>query len=172
MYAAAVPPSLQGIDRARHLLARIREDGREDLLSEALAPDMFDCATQLRTVGIFALRATYPLTGQDWPKDIVRDGFPDGPDGLDARLSMAAKQVRALSPDQFAGAETRLVKHRAGDAELEQSGLAYLTLFALPNLWFHLSMAFAISRSGGLDIGKADYDGLHSYAPNFSFVKS
>lgn len=171
MFSDAVPPSLQGIERARHILARIREAGREDLLAAQLAEGMFDCAAQLRTVGIFALRATYPLTGQAWPKEIIGGGFPEGPEGLDARLALAAEQVKALAPADFEGAEARIVTHKAGDADLAQAGREYLTLFALPNLWFHLSMAFAIARSGGLDIGKADYDGWHSYAPGFSFVR-
>lgn len=170
MYQAAVPPSLQGIDRARHLLARIQEEGRTDLLRAQLAPDMFDCATQLKTVGIFALRSTYPLVGKEWPKDSFGDGFSDGPDGLHARLALAAKQVRALLPADFEGAAERIVSHVAGDAKLEQNGHDYLTLFALPNLWFHLSMAFAIARSGGMPIGKADYDGWHAYSPGFSFL--
>lgn len=170
LYGEAVPPSLQAIDRARHILARVREEGREDLLSQRLVPGMFDCATQFRTVGIFALRATYPLTGQSWPKDIVEQEFARGAEGLDARLALAAKQVRRLTERDFEGAEAREVSHIAGDAHLTQKGAEYLRLFALPNLWFHLSMAFAILRGNGLAIGKADFDGFHQYAPDFSFL--
>ena len=170
MFSEAVPPSLQAIDRARHLLDRIGSEA-PDVLTAALAPDMFDCGTQLRTVGIFALRCTYPLCGQEWPKAMIGQDFPEGPAGLDARLALAADQVRVLTPDDFSGAATRKVAHIAGDAHLMQTGAAYLRLFALPNLWFHLSMAFAIARQAGLPIGKADYDGWHAYAPGFSFVE-
>ena len=78
--------------------------------------------------------------------------------------------VRALTDADFEGAATRQITHVAGDARLEQTGADYLRLFALPNLWFHLSMAFAIARRSGLPVGKADYDGWHQYAPGFSFV--
>ena len=169
MHDEAVSPSLQAIDRARHLLARIvREDA--SVLDAALAPDMFDCGEQLRTVGIFALRATFPLCGKDWPKDMLGKDFPAGPEGLDARLAKAEGQVRALTDAHFEGSATRQITHIAGDARLEQIGTDYLRLFALPNLWFHLSMAFAIARRFGLPVGKADYDGWHQYAPGFSFV--
>lgn len=161
MYSAAVLPSLQGIARARHLLELLRDEGRDDLLEAKLAPDMFDCATQLEMVGDFALRATYPLTGQACPE---MSG-----DDLDARLASAAQLVKALDPAAFAGAATRLITHEAGDARLQQTGHDYLTLFALPNLWFHLSMAFAILRANGMAVGKSDFDGWHAYAPGFSF---
>src|SRR5690606_32576709 len=127
------------------------------LLAAQLAPGMFDCGTQLRTVGIFALRATFPLAGKEWPKNILRDAFPDGAEGLDARLRLAAEQVGTLTPGDFDGAAAREIAHRAGDADLVQSGEDYLRLFALPNLWFHLSMAFAILRAEGMDVGKSDF---------------
>ena len=171
MYRDAVPPGLHGIARARHLVARACEAGREDALDAQLAGGMFDAAAQFRTVGIFALRATYPLTGRDWPRDIVAAGFPGGAEGLDARLGLAAEQVRALGPEDFEGAGSRTIRHQAGDAELTQRAGDYLTLFALPNLWFHLSMGYAILRQAGLAIGKADFDGFHAYAPNVRFVE-
>ncbi|RZV99233.1 MAG: DUF1993 family protein [Rhodobacteraceae bacterium] len=170
MFGEAVPPSLQAIDRARHLTARIAA-ADASVLDAALAPDMFTCAEQLRTVGIFALRCTYTLIGQDWPKDMLGPEFPQGADGLDARLAKAHDQIRALTPADFDGAEARRISHVAGDAQLTQSGANYLRLFALPNLWFHLSMAFAVARAQGLAVGKADYDGWHQYAPGFSFVR-
>jgi hypothetical protein len=160
MYDVAVPPCLQGIDRARHLLGCI--DGRADVLKTRLTPGMFDCETQLGLVGGFALRATFPLVGREVP-DL-------GAGAVDAQLERAEALVRGLSPDDFAGAETRVIVHQAGDAQLEQTGRDYLTLFALPNLWFHLSLAFAIARGAGLDIGKSDFDGWHAYASGFRFV--
>ncbi len=72
-------------------------------------------------------------------------------------------------PEAFEGAETRRVQHRAGFAELDQSGREYLTLFGMPNFMFHLSMAFAILRQNGVEIGKADFDALHDYPHGFRF---
>ncbi len=170
-YDEAVTPALFGIERALHLLTRIVDGGRGDILARSLAPGMFDCGTQLRTVGIFALRSTFTLLGRDRPKDMVRGGFAEGAEGLEAWLRLAAEQIGSLDPAAFEGAFARTIEHIAGDAALSQRGDVYLRLFALPNLWFHLSMAFAILRAEGLDVGKADFDGWHSYAPGFSFTK-
>lgn len=171
MYAEAVVPALQGIQRALHILDRIRAAGREDVLGRALAPGMFDCATQLKTVGIFALRSTYTLVGRDWPKEMLGQGFAPGPDGLEARLRLAADQVKALKAGDFAGAAARSISHVAGEVTITQPGEVYLRQFALPNLWFHLSMAYAIARVNGLELGKGDFDGWHEYEAGFSFVE-
>ncbi|MEO1640633.1 MAG: DUF1993 family protein [Pseudomonadota bacterium] len=157
MYEQAVPPVQQALAQAQHLLAK----ATPEILSARLQPGMFDCAGQFQTVAIFALRATYPLTGKPTPP------WPQGT--LAEKLTTSATHVGALTPVDFAGAETRLITHRAGEADLEQTGTVYLHQFVLPNLWFHLSMAFAIMRLQGADIGKADFDGLHAYPAGFSF---
>lgn len=167
LYAAAVPPVMQALDRAGHLVDRIAASDRaEALLSATLAPDMFSCAAQLRVTAGFALRSTFPLVGRRWTTGDHADDLP----GLRARLGEAAELVGSLEPADFEGAEDRPVSHRAGEADLVQPGTDYLHLFALPNLWFHLAMAYAILRGQGLEIGKADFDGWHAYAPGFRFA--
>jgi uncharacterized protein len=163
MFSAAVPPALQALERANALLQR--PDVGPNELAARLAPDMFDCASQLRTVAIFALRATWPLTNRD-PE---QKQFEASPYGLRARIGHAQGQIGLLTKADFEGSETRQITHRAGFADLTQTGADYLHLFALPNLWFHLSMAYATLRASGVPLGKADYDGLHSYPPGFSF---
>lgn len=170
LYAEAVIPALYAITRAKHLARKIAEARREDILEAQLVPGMFNCRTQLRTVGIFALRSTFTLIGRDWPHDMLGEGFAEGVEGLVARLELAERQINELPEAAFADAGTRQITHKAGQAFVTQPGDLYLRLFALPNLWFHLSMAYAIARREGLEIGKGDYDGWHSYAPEFRFV--
>ena len=43
--------------------------------------------------------------------------------------------------------------------ELDFNGEGYLTSFALPNFYFHVSMAYAILRQRGVPLGKKDYLG-------------
>ena len=163
LFAASVPPALQALERAGALLQRPDVGPKE--LAARLAPDMFDCASQLRTVAIFALRCTYPLVGRE-PE---QRQFEVGAFGLRARIGHATGQIGLLTPKDFNGAETRMISHRAGFADLTQTGADYLNHFALPNMWFHLSMAYATLRVSGVPLGKADFDGLHSYPAGFSF---
>ena len=163
LFAAAVPPALQALERAGALLQRPDVGPKE--LAARLAPDMFDCASQMRTVAIFALRCTYPLTLRE--PDTRQ--FDSGIFGLKSRIGHATGQIGLLTPADFDGADTRIISHRAGFADLTQTAPDYLYHFALPNLWFHLTMAYATLRHAGVPLGKADYDGLHSYPAGFSF---
>ncbi|WP_341366448.1 DUF1993 family protein [Yoonia sp. BS5-3] len=161
MYQAAVPVVRQALDQALVLL----DHATPDQLAARLHPNMFDCATQFQLVAGFALRATFPLVGRDVPE--LSSG-KDAPALRDALLRAQA-EVSALTPADFAEAGKRRIQHRAGFADLDQSGTAYLQHFALPNLWFHLSMAFAILRAEGALVGKAEFDGLHRYPEGFSW---
>lgn len=164
LYTASVPVFRHYLERARLLLAKVGRD--EGVLGKRLAPDMLTCAEQFATAAGFTLRGTYPLAGEAVPD------FPDlgmGASGLEARVTFADDRLLALDPAAFEGAETRRIRHRAGFAELDQSGREYLTLFGMPNFFFHLSMGFAILRQNGTEIGKADFDGLHDYPHGFRF---
>lgn len=164
LYDASVPVLHHYLDRIEGMLTLVQ--GREALLLARLAPDMFTCGQQFATAMGFALRATYPLAGRP---------VPDAPDagmdriGLLRRLVATRAALDALAPDDFSGAEARMVSHRAGFAELSQTGADYLHLFAMPNFLFHMAMGFAILRGQGVDIGKSDFDGLHDYPHGFRF---
>jgi hypothetical protein len=160
LHDAAILPVRMALARAGHLLdLAAASPVVVSLLTARLAPDMMNAAGQIRTVGGFALRSTFPLTGRPVP----HGRFADDLRGLRAHLAFASAEIAQLTPADFADAATRRILHRAGEADLDHSGADYLQLFALPNLWFHLSMAYAIFRAKGLAIGKADFDGLHAY---------
>ena len=161
MYHAAVPVALQALKQAQVLL----DKATPGMLTARLAPGMFDCAEQFLTVAGFALRATYPLVGRDVPEL----DYPNDKDGLYAALIAAQSLIGDLPAEDFETAADRQITHRAGFADLTQSAPDYLQHFALPNLWFHLSMIYAILRSEGALVGKADFDGLHVYPAGFVF---
>lgn len=164
IYSASVPVFLHYLDRMDGMVRQT--DGREHILQARIAPDMFTAAQQVATAAGFALRVAFPLAGREVPK--LAD------QGLDriglGRLIVAARQeLQGLDPAEFAGADARNVRHRAGFAELDQTGAEFLHLFGMPNFLFHATMAFAVLRQQGLPIGKADFDGLHDYPPGFRF---
>lgn len=99
---------------------------------------------------------------------VLEDPPPDR-SGLKRRIAATQAALEGLDPAAFAGAAARRIRHRAGFADLEQDGGAFLHLFGMPNFLFHTTMAFAILRAEGLEIGKADFDGLHDYPPGFRF---
>ena len=163
LHTAAVPPALRALARAEALLD-VADGAGPAALSARLDPDTLDAADQIRTVAGFALRATLPLVGRE---------VPDLPERADPRASLAfaRRRIEGLGASEFDGAEGRRIRHRAGFADLDQPAADYLHLFALPNLWFHLTMAYATLKVAGVPVGKAHFDGLHAYPAGFSFVR-
>jgi hypothetical protein len=125
---------------------------------------MLPAGRQVATAAQFTLRIAYPLAGQRAP--VLRGGFDAA--GLRARLATAEKLLAALAPEDFAGAETRMVRVQAGFADLELDGEAFLHGFGLPNLYFHHAMAHVALKQAGVRLGKADFDGMHDYPEGFS----
>jgi uncharacterized protein len=153
------------LDGADRLLAAVAREGREDALGARLAPDMMPAGAQIATAAGYTVRVAFPLAGRAVPE------LPGGETAaaLAARVAAARALVGGLDPAAFEGAEARVIRHRAGFADLAQPGEAFLIRYGVPNMMFHLSMAYAALRAAGLPLGKADFDGLHAYPPGFSF---
>lgn len=126
------------------------------LLASRLAPDMFPLVRQVQIACDFAKGPMARLAGIENPKfEDVETTFGE----LKARIARTIEFVNGVPEASFAGAEDRDITIQAGSQSLEFKGLQYLIGFALPNLNFHLSMAYAILRHNGVDIGKRDYIG-------------
>jgi hypothetical protein len=146
----------------RHYLARMAEmveKAGPEALGAQIA-DSFPASQQFATAAGFTLRIACPLAGRE---------VPDLPQALGPRLAVARAMLGAMTPSDFDGAEARVIRHQAGFAELEQSGTEFLYLYGLPNFFFHLTMGYAALRAAGVPLGKADFDGFHSYPADFHF---
>ena len=165
LFALSTRTALRGLARNRHLLDVVARQG-EAVLGARLADGQFALGEQIEIATGFALRCVMPCIGQS-------SGQAEGArsvESLGARMTDAARRIAAVTEADFDGASGRMVRHRAGDAVLTQDVTDYLLTFAIPNLWFHISMAYAVLRAEGVAVGKADFDGLHSYPEGFSFV--
>jgi uncharacterized protein len=157
-----VPPLLQALTALHRVLdavARLPAAQAQAVLQARLADDMLDFSRQVETACFMTLRAAFPLTGRPVPP------FGDEPrtaPGLRARVQRAEALLRALRPSDFA-APPEQVHERAGQAAVVLPPAAFLRRFALPNVLFHVSMAYALARSHGAVLGKGDFDGLHVY---------
>lgn len=166
LYTASVPVFQRYLGQLGGLLdiAEAHVQGQplaaDQLLQARLAPDMLPFETQVQVVANFALRAGFPLAGLAVPP---YGDFPATFDGLRARLSRVLQLLGTLEPARFAGSESRLIEDLAGDARLALCGAEFLTQYALPNFFFHLTTVYLILRSRGLAVGKAQFDGFHVY---------
>ena len=88
--------------------------------------------------------------------------FPDTEttfEELQARIEKTVAFLENITAAQLIGSEDRTITLKFPGREMEFSGAAYLTSFVLPNLYFHMTTAYAILRHNGVPIGKADFMG-------------
>lgn len=139
---------------------------RPEILEARLHAQMLPFASQVRASCNFALRGCCPLAGL---APVNFDGAELSFAALATQIDDTIACIAAIPLEQFEGPADRLCRDRAGFADIELPADEYLNLYILPNFYFHFSMAYAIARSHGADIGKQDFDGYHLYAPGFSF---
>ncbi|MBK5284853.1 MAG: DUF1993 family protein, partial [Bacteroidia bacterium] len=78
---------------------------------------------------------------------------------LKVRIAKTLDFVGTVKPEQFVGAETREIVLKFPQLTLKFNGQDYVTKFALPNFYFHLTMAYAVLRKNGVELGKGDFLG-------------
>lgn len=126
------------------------------LLGSRLAPDMFPLTRQVQIACDVAKNSVARLAAQEPPR------FPDTEasfEELHARIARTIDYLRGVPASALEGAETRDIKVPAGDRTLEFKGLEFLERWAIPNVFFHITTAYAILRHNGVDIGKRDFLG-------------
>ena len=126
------------------------------LLQARLAPDMYPLTRQVQAAcdGVKFLAAR--VTGKDAPK------HPDSDtatlDELRARIASVLEFCSSFAAKDFEGADKRIVPlgfmpgkgMAAGDFVREMN---------VPNTYFHITMAYAILRHSGVELGKQDFIG-------------
>jgi hypothetical protein len=125
-----------------------------EMLGWKLAPDMFDLRQQAVSVIDF---------GPQWLARAVGVTPPPGLEGattvaeLKAASAASKAFIDALKPEQFAGRDEVPLTFDLGQMSPTFPLGQWLPNFATPNVYFHLSMAYAILRAKGLDLGKRDF---------------
>lgn len=155
---AASPIFLRGLNVLLHLLEKAEASGLDEatLMDARLAPDMKPFPDQIRMAAFSARSCVARLTGQAWPKtDDAEATLAE----LRETVELSIRFLEGVAPAAFDGAETRRVELRFPGVELDFEGAGYLTSFAIPNFYFHVSMAYAILRNRGVELGKRDYLG-------------
>lgn len=126
------------------------------LLEARLAPDMHPFPRQIQMASDSAKGAIARLAGVEPPS------MPDTETTiaeLKARIAATIAYVNSLDAAAFDGAEDREVVLKFPQGEMTFTGCDYLTGFALPNFFFHITIAYALMRAGGAPIGKMDFLG-------------
>lgn len=138
----------------------------EALLSARLAADMYPLSTQVRFACLLAQEAAFRLRGEPLPDfldQLAREGRnageqPGSMSDAQARIREALAFLGDLGSDALdAGAQRSITLELPDGMIFDMRGEQYARDWAIPQFYFHLVTAYAILRSQGTEIGKADY---------------
>lgn len=120
-----------------------------------LAPDMLPFTRQILIACDAAKNAVSRLSGVEAPKfDDKETTLQELKDRIDKTLDYLA----SVPANKLDGTEEKTITFPVGrEATRTMSGEAYLKHWALPNMFFHVTTAYAIVRHNGVDLGKRDY---------------
>ena len=161
MYSASVPVFRNMLGNLSHFLdkaqahAEARKFDPQVLVDGRLAPDMLPLKRQVQIACDASKNGLARLAGMDAPK------FEDNESTLaelKERIRKTLDFLDSVPRAKVDGCEDRDITFPAGrDTTRTLKGEAYLLNWALPNLFFHVTTAYAILRHNGVELGKTDH---------------
>ena len=158
----AVTVLARALENLKAVLAKGKAHAEERKIAESvflnlrLYPDMFPLTRQVHIATDVARGAAARLAGVEPPTlDPDEQDFDD----LIGRVDKTLEFMRSLDPKNFEGAETREITRPVGGKPHVFTGTNYLMQYSLPNVFFHVTTAYAILRHNGVPLGKADFLG-------------
>jgi hypothetical protein len=162
LYDFCIPPLTRGLNNLSAILdkaagyAEARKFDSLVLAQARLFPDMHPLSRQVQIACDTAKGAAGRLAQAEIPKHAdTETTLPE----LKARIAKTVDYLKTITPAQMQGAEGREVELKFPSGSMKFTGLAYLNDFVLPNFYFHMTVAYALLRNNGVEIGKRDYLG-------------
>ena len=158
IYEACSPVLVRGLTNLSAILSKAQASGiaEADLIAGQLAPDMRPLPFQVQSASDSAKGVVARLAGVAVPS--MADTETTIPE-LQDRCARTIAFIGGVDRAAFDGAEDREVTLQVRGQELRLPGSVYLTGFALPNFFFHLTTAYAVLRHKGVALGKMDFLG-------------
>jgi uncharacterized protein len=125
------------------------------LMTSRLAPDMQGFIYQVQSACDYVKGAAAWLSGQTPP---VHDDTEQTIDEVRARIRKTVTFVEGVTAAQYEHASERKIKINWANGKLI-GGEDYLLRITIPNVFFHITTAYAILRHNGVDVEKKDFLG-------------
>jgi len=131
------------------------------LLNARLAPDQFNLIRQVQIACDSAKLGAARLTGK-------ADSAPKHADDettlaqLQQRITDTVNYLASFTEADFAQAATQHITQPRWEGKYLH-GYEFLIQHIMPNVYFHITTAYAILRHNGVDVGKKDYLGAMPY---------
>ncbi|NOU43933.1 MAG: DUF1993 domain-containing protein [Methyloglobulus sp.] len=162
MYDASIPVFVRMLGNLSAILekavvhAETKNIDPAIFVNARLAPDMYPLAKQIQIATDIVKGGAARLAGVDVPSYADNEAtFAD----LQARIAKTVAFLQSINAEQINGSEGKSVTLTLRGKDINFIGQPYLLDFVLPNLYFHVTITYAILRHNGVDIGKMDYLG-------------
>lgn len=158
---ASLPVFRRMLGHLRHIVQRGMDHAQtqgiapQQLMQARLAPDMLPLSRQVTVACDVVKIWGHRMQGLEPPK-YANDETTLAQ--LQQRIDQTQVWLATLPAEFLDGAEEREITVPAGGGQQRtMRGQDYLQHWALPNFYFHVSMAYAILRHLGVPLGKQDY---------------
>lgn len=158
IHQASAPVFIRALTNLSTMMDKALAEGGDEatLLAARLAPDMHPFPRQIQMASDSAKGAIARLAGVEVPSmPDTETTFAE----LKARIAATIAFIQKVDAAGFEGAEDREIVLKFPQGEMKFTGCDYLTGFALPNFFFHITIAYALLRANGAPIGKMDFLG-------------
>ncbi|HEX4742040.1 MAG TPA: DUF1993 domain-containing protein [Caulobacteraceae bacterium] len=157
IYDASAPVFVRAMTNISAWLDKALAEGKSEaeLLDARLAPDMRPFTAQVQMSSDTAKNAIARLAGMQAPAMADTEAsFAELKDRCRRTIDFVQSVDRSAIE---AGAEREIVLSFPNGVGYRFEGGAFLTSFALPNFFFHVTTAYAVLRTKGVNVGKADF---------------
>lgn len=161
LYAASLPLLTGMLANLSHILDKAQayvDQKKIDptaLTQYRLAPDMLPFTRQILIACDAAKNGAARMSGITAP---VFEDTESSLAELKARIQKTQDFLATVTPAQLDGRESVEIAWPVGrDKVIPLTALDALRQMVLPNFFFHISMAYAILRHNGVELGKRDY---------------
>lgn len=157
IYDASVPVFANAMTSMAAWLDKALAEGKSEaaLMEAKLAEDMRPLSAQIQMASDTAKNTVARLAG------VTAPAMPDTEASfaeLAERCRKTVAFVNSIDRAALEGADERPVELKFGNGMgYRFNGAAYLTGFALPNFFFHVTTGYAILRNQGVALGKPDF---------------
>ena len=162
MFSASVPRLANALTNLAHLLSlaqthvETHKINPDAILNFRLFPDMLDFKRQVQIACDTCKGVVARLGGVESPVfEDKEQSFAE----LQERIAKTIAYIEGFSAAQIDGTEDKDIVVTRGEKQTHYKGMQFLLGHALPNVYFHSSVAYSILRHNGVAVGKRDYLG-------------
>ena len=162
MYDALIPLSINNLENLSAILAKAESHAQLKKIDESifinarLFPDMLPFSRQVQIACDTTKAGAARLAEIEVPNHPdVEKTFGE----LQTRINKTIEFLKTIKPAHINGKEELKISYIQREKEKNFIGLPYLLNYTLPNLFFHITTAYAILRHSGIEIGKNDFLG-------------